>query len=215
MPAAWLISQCSWRLARRQPSAALRASVGRPQLIGQYVGQTEDIRTVSVFKQDPAEWQRLDWRLLQNSLVTLYFSRAILDADVSWLDEHGYRVRTLRGGYDSADALLIALADLLAFPEYFGRNLDGFNDCLSDVEIPEEGGLVLVLHEFHLCAQKFRPVAQAILNICATNARRFLLTGRRFIVLVHSSDPRIAFEPVGATPVMWNPQEWLNAKRGI
>ena len=171
---------------------------------------------MSVFKQDPAEWQRLDWSLLQNTAVTLYFSRTILDADVTWLAEHRYRVRTLRAGdCDSADALLIALADLLAFPPHFGRNLDAFNDCLSDVEVPEDGGLALVLHDFHLCVQKFRPAAQAILDVCATNARRFLLTGQRFIVLVQSSDPRIAVEPVGATPVMWNPQEWLNSKRGI
>ncbi len=75
----------------------------------------------------------------------------------------------------------IALADRLAFPECVGRNLDAFNDGLSDVEGPEDGGLVMVIHQFHLCAQTFRTATQAILDICATNARRFLLTGQRFI----------------------------------
>ena len=73
------------------------------------------------------------------------------------------------------------MAELLAFPEYVGRNLDAFNDGLSDAEGAEGGGLVLVLHELPLCAQTFQPVAQAILDICATNARRFLLSGQRFI----------------------------------
>ena len=171
---------------------------------------------MSVFKQDPDEWQRLDWRLLQNSPVTLYFSNTVLAGDVSWFRDHGYRVVSLSAGqHESLEGLLTAMAERLAFPDYFGRNLDAFNDCLSDVEIPPEGGLVLVLQDFNLFANACRPAAQALLDICATSSRHFLLTGRRFLVLLHSADPRIAIEPVGATPVLWNPQEWLNTKRGV
>jgi hypothetical protein len=32
---------------------------------------------------------------------------------------------------------------------------------------------------------------------------------------VHSGDPRLTFEPVGATAVMWNGAEWLDARRGL
>jgi hypothetical protein len=32
---------------------------------------------------------------------------------------------------------------------------------------------------------------------------------------VQSDDPRIRFERVGAMPVTWNPQEWLDADRGV
>lgn len=31
--------------------------------------------------------------------------------------------------------------------------------------------------------------------------------------LVHTNNPHIRFEPVGATPVMWNDAEWLASKR--
>jgi RNAse (barnase) inhibitor barstar len=171
---------------------------------------------MATFKQDPDEWQRLDWQLLQNSAVTLYFSGAILEADTSWFLGQGYRVLSVEAeAYGSPASLLRALGDVLAFPEYYGQNLNAFNDCLSDVDIPLEGGVLLVLHDFHAFAQHSRPIAQAILDILAENSRRFLMTGQRFLVLVHSTDPRITFEPVGATPVMWNPQEWLDSKRGL
>jgi len=168
------------------------------------------------FKQDSEEWQRLDWRLLQSSPITLYFERSVLEADTTWFGAHGYRVLSLRADeYKSPDELLLELGRLLGFPEYYGRNLDAFNDCLSDVDVPDEGGLVLVLDQFDGFARLNPPVAQALLDICADNSRRFLLTGRRFVVLVQSDDPRISFEPVGASPVMWNPREWLNSKRGL
>ena len=171
---------------------------------------------MATFTSDPAEWQRLDWQLLQNSSVALYFSSAILADDVAWFHQHRYRVLSIQvADFLSKDALLVALGELFAFPGYFGRNLDAFNDCLSDVEVPTEGGLALVLHNFDRFAKSSPDVAHALLDIVADNARRFLLTGRRFVTLVHSSDPAIHFEPVGATPVLWNPKEWLDSKRGL
>jgi RNAse (barnase) inhibitor barstar len=168
------------------------------------------------FKQDSEEWQRLDWRLLQNSPITLYFQRPVLEADTAWFVAHGYRVLSLRAEErQSPDELLVELGKLLAFPDYYGRNLDAFNDCLSDVDVPDDGGLVVVLDQFDAFARLNPSFAQRVLDICANNSRRFLLTGLRFVVLVQSDDPRISFEPVGASPVMWNPQEWLNSKRGL
>jgi RNAse (barnase) inhibitor barstar len=178
-------------------------------------GRETDI-AMAAFTHDPGEWQRLDWRLLQNSAVSLYFRTDILETDVSWFDAHGYNVLRLHAGaFASSETLLVALADLFCFPDYFGRNLDAFNDCLSDIEIPDVGGVLLVLSSFHVVATALPTVAQALLEICADNSRRFLLTGRRFLVLVQSDDPSIRFEPVGATAVAWNPQEWLNSKRGL
>jgi hypothetical protein len=88
------------------------------------------------------------------------------------------------------------------------------NDCLSDIEVPEPG-LLLVMHGFDEVTRKDGSFAQALLDVCADNSRRFLLTGQRFLVLIQSDDPRLAFDPVGRTAVTWNPQEWLNSNRGL
>ncbi|MEW2581809.1 hypothetical protein [Streptomyces virginiae] len=55
--------------------------------------------------------------------------------------------------------------------------------------------------------------AQVILDIIADRARRAAVLQRRLICLVHSNDPDIRFDPVGAMPVMWNSDEWLDANR--
>jgi RNAse (barnase) inhibitor barstar len=171
---------------------------------------------MAVFENGPNDWARLDWQLLQNSPVTLYFKRALLEADVSWFQGAGYRVLSLRGGtHPSLESLLVCLGELFSFPDYYGRNLDAFDDCLGDVEVPEVGGLLLVLDEFAPFAASFPRQAQAVLDICARQSRRFLLMGRRFLVVAQSDDPELAFEPVGASPVLWNPREWLNASRGL
>jgi RNAse (barnase) inhibitor barstar len=171
---------------------------------------------MAVFKEDPEEWRRLDWQLLQNSPITLYVRQSVLEADIAWFNANEYRVLALEVTENhSPEGLLLELGQVLEFPNYYGRNLNAFNDCLSDVEVPHSGGLVLALRQFDTFSRSNYAFAQRILDICAKNCRRFLLTGRRFIVLVQSNDPRVAFEAVGATEVAWNPQEWLSSRRGL
>jgi RNAse (barnase) inhibitor barstar len=173
-------------------------------------------RVVASFSDDPSEFQRLDWRLLQNGAISLYFRREVLDGDVAWLREHAYGVAEFEclTWSDQRD-MHRALAATLAFPDYYGMNLDAMNDCMGDVKVPAEGGLVLVFLRFDTFATHHREVAQVVLDVLAANARRFLLLGRRLLVLVQSDDPRISFEPVGATAVSWNPTEWFNKTRGV
>jgi hypothetical protein len=75
-------------------------------------------------------------------------------------------------------------------------------------------GLVLVLLSFDRFAATQRDSAQALLDIFAGQARNAALIGHRMMRLLQSNDARLSFEPVGATPVMWNDAEWLDAKRG-
>jgi RNAse (barnase) inhibitor barstar len=168
------------------------------------------------FASGVVDAQRIDFRILQNGSSALYFRPKLLADDVAWLRANAYVVRTFdcTSWVDSA-AMHDALATNLGFPDYYGRNLDALNDCLSDLEIPDDGGLALVLTRFDAFASTHRDVAQAVLDIIATQSRGFLLFGRRLFAMIQSDDPAIRFDPVGATPVGWNPKEWLNASRGL
>lgn len=110
----------------------------------------------------------------------------------------------------------------LNFPDYFGRNLDALNDCMRDVASGDYGwdadantGLVIVLRAFEAFTAVDPRTAQNMLDIFADQARCAILIGHRIICLVQSNDPRLAFEPVGAMPVMWNDAEWLSSNRGL
>lgn len=176
-----------------------------------------------------AAWDRdadlsraLDYRLVHNTFVTMFWRRSLLDDAVRWLAEHGYDVVTLdAGSWGSARDMFRGVARALDFPDYFGQNLDALNDCLRDVVSGDYGwrrdatGLVLVLTDFERFAALDRGTAQSMLDIVADRARGASLVGTRVICLVQSNDPRLAFEPVGAMPVLWNEAEWLAGERGL
>jgi hypothetical protein len=171
---------------------------------------------MSSFTDDPAEWQRLDWRLLLNGPVALYFSPDVLRADAAWLRASGYVVDAVDcSRWQGADDMHDALSIVLSFPAGYGRNLDALDECLSDLGVSADGGRVLVLNAFSDFATKDPRVAQSLLDSIAGASRRLLLTGRRFLALAHSLDPNIQFQRVGGCAVMWNPREFLDSSRGV
>ena len=171
---------------------------------------------MAIFRNEPEEFQRLDWSLLQNGTVTLYLRPEVLEEDVEWLKRHDYRVDSFDCSiWVGPSEMHEALSSGLEFPGYYGRNLSALNDCIGDIEIPEEGGRVLVFNKYDSFAARFPDVAWSVLDIIEVNARRLLLFGRRLIVLVQSDDPEISFNRVGGWPVIWNRREWLKSSRNL
>jgi len=169
---------------------------------------------MAAFRDDPEEWQRLDWQILQNGPVSLYHSPAVLADDLGWLRSHGYKLDEIACAHLSSEGEFHEVAaQALAFPDYYGQNLNSLNDCLSDLDVPPNGGRALVLQRYDAFSRYEPGVAQQILGILAVNSRRFLLTGRRLIVLVQSDDPNVQFTAVGACSVTWNAREWLGSTR--
>jgi hypothetical protein len=107
--------------------------------------------------QEPEDFQRLDYSLLLNGAITLYYRPEYLVEDAEWLKSHGYRLDSFDCSvWYTENLMLEAFATGLEFPEYFGRNLNALNDCLSDIEISEDGGRVLIFHGYDLFASKFQ-----------------------------------------------------------
>jgi hypothetical protein len=170
---------------------------------------------MAIFKV-PDDFERLDYALLQNGPISLYYRSEVLAADLDWLTAHEYRIDSFdcsvwRGEKD----MHAGLAEKLNFPKYPFPNLDGLNDFLSDLDISETGGRVLVFHRFDMFVAKDPSIAWTLLDIVASNSRYFLLLGKHLMSLVQSDDPKIQFNPVGACPVTWNRKEWLNKSRGL
>lgn len=160
------------------------------------------------------------FQLAQNSPVTLYWRR--LDGTLAWLTEHGYQLVSLDAGTWATQADFHRdIKAALGFPAYYGENLDAFNDCMHDVAMYDYGadrdatGTVLVFTGYDAFASREPRAAQIILDIIAKRAQGAMLFGHRMLCLVQSNDPDITFEPVGASPVMWNPAEWMKAARGV
>jgi hypothetical protein len=160
------------------------------------------------------------FRSLVNTSVTLFWRSQILAETTGWLSDHGYQVTQLDAGRWTIEVDMHAdLARALNFPDYYGGNLDAFNDCMRDVVgqdygwAPDTTGLAVVFIGFDAFAGHCPRAAQVVLDIMADHSRQAALVGRRLMCLVQTDNPNISFEPVGATPVVWNDAEWLDAKR--
>jgi RNAse (barnase) inhibitor barstar len=103
------------------------------------------------------------------------------------------------------------LKEKLDFPDYYGENFNALRDCLSDLHIIKTGRVVVFRHLDNVN----KKIAYAILDIFADNARGHMLFGDRIITLAQVDDPDYEIAPVGQTNVIWNGQEWLNARREI
>ena len=109
------------------------------------------------------------------------------------------------------------------FPSYYGGNLNALNDCMcEDLEVPEVGGLVLVLRHYdrysngtHAAHNSGRSEAEIVLDIFARASRYQMLKGRRLITLAQSGDPLIHFDNLDGVSATWNSREWLNENRNL
>ena len=149
------------------------------------------------------------FHLAKNSPVTLYWRTEVLDETLAWCAEHGYQlVRLDAGAWATQNDFHRDIKAALAFPDYYGHNLDAFNDCMRDVALYEYGasrdatGTVLVFTGYDAFAGREPRAAQVVLDIIANAARLAMLVGHRVLCLLQSNDPDLVFEPVGATPVM-------------
>lgn len=171
---------------------------------------------MAAFTYDESSWSRLDYVLLRDGGVGIYWADHILHEDLAWLRNERYAIHEFNGANWRVEAdFHDAVAETLSFPGYYGRNLDAFHDCMGDVEVPVEGGMVILIRNVDavgLGEGQFLPV---VLDILAATTRQKLLFGRRLLTLLQSRNPAIDFSPVGAVPVMWNPREWLRSKRGL
>jgi hypothetical protein len=134
-------------------------------------------------------------RLLESGAVTKFPGSVdgpgILDQTVGELRHAGYRIVSADASrWLTADGMHGNLARLLSCPDRYGKNLDGFGDCLGDVAVDTDGflkdwaGLVVVLTGFGTFAERFPEQARGLLDVFETRSRYALLHGAHLICLV-------------------------------
>ena len=168
------------------------------------------------FENNETTWDRLDYRILQNSPISLYWKVEIWDGHADWFQQNGYRVVRL----DAADwttekAFHLDIKTQMNFPDYYGMNLNALNDCLGYLEFHGCDGVAIAIKNYHRFQATFPQMAQAALDVLGDNSWTHLLCGNRLVMLVQTDRADASFEPVGAKPVMWNPEEWLGSQRGL
>lgn len=166
---------------------------------------------MGVFKKTKqANPDGLDWDILQNGYISLYWKSSILDEDLKWFDNENYVVVEFNCKLWSNDTIMHAqFKGNFGFPEYYGGNFNALKDYLSDLKIVKTGLVVVFRHLDNIKTK----TAQSILEIMADNSRFHMLFGERIITIVQVDNPDVEFEFVGKNLISWNGKEWLNSNR--
>jgi RNAse (barnase) inhibitor barstar len=179
---------------------------------------------MTAFNQDSSSSQPLDWAILRDGGISLYWRSKFLADDLSWFEQNGYQVVLFdTAGWASEETMHESLQDALSFPDYYGRNLNALDECIcDDLVVPDAGGLVLVLRGYDRFAEAVQASgsdgsrrAEVVLDIFARAVRYHMLQGRRLLILVQSDDPKLQFGRVGGLAPRWNQREWFTKDRGL
>ena len=188
------------------------------------LAESDKLQSMTAFTKQEALENRLDWEILRDGGINLYWRCQYLEEDAGWFRQKNYQVISCRcDKWTSNDAMHTDFQSALSLPDYYGRTLDALNDVLDDIAVPDEGGMVVVFNRFDVYAKgagaaatpRGPTEASVVLHIFARASRYFLLTGRRLLMLVQSDDPNIVFQNLAFSPVSWNRREFLSANRGI
>lgn len=78
---------------------------------------------MAVFRNNPEQAQQLDWRILQNGWVSLYWRMSLLNKDIEWFSHERYTVIDFScSTWDDLSAMHRQLKSALDFPDYYGAN---------------------------------------------------------------------------------------------
>lgn len=111
--------------------------------------------------------------------------------DVRHAVEHaGWRFAHVDGWtHQDKEAFLDAVAEALAFPDWFGHNFDALADCLSDVAGPEGAGTVLLWDGWGTLAREDRRAFDVALDVLRERTEESQRAA--FTVLLRGEGPRV------------------------
>lgn len=136
------------------------------------------------FRDDPDDWGP-DFYILRDGGYQSLPTRAEVNDAAGSLRQRGYVVHEFDcAGWDR-ETMHDELAEALDFPEWYARDLDALEDCLSTCEVPDVGGMALVLWNFATLAARYPIEAAELPDIVESASHMHLLFGRRFLAILH------------------------------
>jgi len=154
-----------------------------------------------------------DIEILMDGPICMYYKNSILNEDINWFSNNNFEVFDMNARNWNQKNLHENLKKSLDFPNYYGENLDAFNDCLTDMYNKKYKGLILVFRHYDGFSDESTEIAEALLDIIAKKSRIWLLTSQKLIGLVQSDNPDLHFPELGGVNPRWNSAEWFNSDR--
>lgn len=151
--------------------------------------------------------------ILSNGPICMYYKNNLLNEDINWFSNRNYEVFDINTKNWTSKNAHTRLKNELGFPDYYGENLNAFDDCLDDMLNPKYEGLILIFRNFDDFVFEDHKFAEGILDIIAYNSRSWLVKGKKLITLIQSNNPNLHFQKLGGVKPFWNSSEWFDSDR--
>lgn len=170
---------------------------------------------MAVFSRYVNNCSKLDWEVLVNGSISMYYDNDIMIQDLEWLRKNAYKIIELDFGFiDTPENFHKQIKKICEFPKYYGENSSALKDCLiHDLEIPYESGCAIVLKKYNQFYEKNKETAHEILESISESSRIRILMGERLITLLQSDSPTFLPDTIGARRILWNMQEAIDSIR--
>jgi RNAse (barnase) inhibitor barstar len=154
-----------------------------------------------------------DLEILKDGPIAMYHNNGILNEDFSWFSDHNFEVIDMDCRTWTKNNVHKKLKEALCFPEYYGENLNAFQDCLRDMFDKKYRGLVLIFRNIDVLVEQSKSTTEGILDVIARTSRDWLVNGHKLICLIQSKDPDLHFPELGGLSPSWNHAEWFDENR--
>ena len=163
-----------------------------------------------IFKENNTDTDRLDYAIMRDGAVSLYYKKSVLHSDLEWFEKERYNVISFDcSKWGDEKIMHEQFKEKLYFPDYYGMNFNALDDCLSDFEIVQVGQIIV----FENLDSVKRDLVVAILDTFAKASREKMLFGLRLIILAQVDEPHYEIGEIGGFTPVWNSNEWLNDSR--
>jgi len=140
---------------------------------------------MAIFSDQEINWNRIDFvAIAAQGMVTLDIARR--DACRRWLDELGYQTTTIDCSGDK-ESLFTQISTWLRFPKLYGHefhgSLDGLSDGLFDLEVSDDGGVVVELLRVDMMWELERDFISGFMGLLVEQSVIRMMQGQRLFAI--------------------------------
>jgi RNAse (barnase) inhibitor barstar len=157
--------------------------------------------------------EQIDNKIMLLGAISKYYDISILEEDLAQLTIKNYEIYDLDLGQWTFETFHSNIQESLNFPEYYGKNLSAFRDCLGDMFEISKKGIVIVMRRFNMLYNQNKDLCEGILDGIDDISWEWLILGKKLICLIQSDDPDLFIDKIGGYHPVWNNSEWLDSKR--
>lgn len=158
---------------------------------------------MGLFRINTSDLNRLDWELLQNSNINLYYKLDHFNSDIKWLEENLYKVVVLKCADWKENADIDNYFLKLGVHYNNCSNLNGLYDCIDDLNFPNMSDGAIVLRDLDVFIERFgKDYVDGFMDVLSNRARNYLLFGTRLVILAYSSKEITTFDKYGGLSML-------------